>query len=654
MMFSRLVQERRSRESGWAFRAVLLTVAAGCPISIAHAGDETDLPAPLAETLREAGIISDAPRVAPPRPVNPARSAAPARVSQPVRSMKKVEKTAAPARVPTPELPAAAPVAAPAPVVDDLPLLPEPPAPAAESRVEPPAPAPAPTASVAIDDLPPLPDPAASPASATAPAEPPAPSIPDAPIQMPAVSPIPAPVEPTPAPAAPVDLPPAPAPVEPTPAPAPVEPTPAPAAPVEPTPVAEETMELPPLPEEVPTAVDAPAASPMPAAAVPAVSPEPVAPESAPAPAVAQDYSAPVDSSVAQASCPSCGHKLHTDGYGGYAGCGSCGRGGQCVPGQKGCNGMAGCDQHFGCRFFGNLYDALACPDPCYQPSWIPEANAAFFQDYARPRTLTRLRWDHGWQMRYPDRNEFFWARQSNGNGGAGPKFPPSGFRTGRPNSIYGQTGVNFDQLYFYTEAANEKGSLFFEIPYRSNNPTYGPSMSGFADLNFGSKSLLFDTELLQVTFQFRSFMPSGQASKGLGTAHVSLEPSLMFSMRLAPEAYLQGQFAEWIPLGGDSTYAGALMHYHLSYNQVLWRPVPDAPIMGTFEFNGWSFQDGAYTDPSRKAPVTSSGDSYLNLGTGLRMSVADKIDFGGAIAWPLNNEYWANPLLRFEFRILY
>ena len=157
---------------------------------------------------------------------------------------------------------------------------------------------------------------------------------------------------------------------------------------------------------------------------------------------------------------------------------------------------------------------------------------------------------------------------------------------------------MNYDQLYFYTEAASAAGSVFFEMPYRSNNPTLGPSMSGFADLNFGVKSLLFDCELLQITFQMKNYMPTDQTGKGLGTGHVSLEPSLLMTMRLAPETYLQGQFAEWIPLGGDPTYSGALMHYHLSFNQVLARPLADMPIIGTFEFNGWSFQDGAYTDP--------------------------------------------------------
>ena len=57
--------------------------------------------------------------------------------------------------------------------------------------------------------------------------------------------------------------------------------------------------------------------------------------------------------------------------------------------------------------FLTNLYQCLCCPDPCYQPAWEPAANASFFADYARPRTVTRLRYDNLEAMTRPDRNQF-------------------------------------------------------------------------------------------------------------------------------------------------------------------------------------------------------------------------------------------------------
>src|SRR5262249_49932089 len=143
------------------------------------------------------------------------------------------------------------------------------------------------------------------------------------------------------------------------------------------------------------------------------------------------------------------------------------------------------------------------------------------------------------------------------------------------------------------------------DIPYRSldpEDPTYAHA-AGFADMIIGTKALFFDCELLQMAFVFKTYIPVGNFTKGIGTAHVSLEPSLLMALKLTPDTYLQAQLAEWIPLGGDPNYSGAILHYHISLNQVLWRILPDVPLIGTLEFNGYSFQDGQFTDPVLAAP---------------------------------------------------
>ncbi|MCA1684566.1 MAG: hypothetical protein LC745_00990 [Planctomycetia bacterium] len=179
------------------------------------------------------------------------------------------------------------------------------------------------------------------------------------------------------------------------------------------------------------------------------------------------------------------------------------------------------------------------------------------------------------------------------------------------------------------------------------------PHTAGFSDLYLGTKSLLLDCELMQLTFQFKTFLPTGNAAKGLGSGHVSLEPSLLTSVRLASETYLQGQLAEWIPIAGDQGFAGSILHYHLSLNHGLYKFTPDVPVIGTLEFNGWSFQSGAYTDPVI-GPQKSSGFSYFSVGPGLRTSVCNNLDFGVGLAFPLTDPHWGNPLIRTELRILY
>ena len=49
-------------------------------------------------------------------------------------------------------------------------------------------------------------------------------------------------------------------------------------------------------------------------------------------------------------------------------------------------------------------------------------------------------------------------------------------------------------------------------------------------------------------------------------------QPSLLASVKLHANTYLQMQLAEWIPLGGDTDYQGGVLHIHASLNHVLYR----------------------------------------------------------------------------------
>jgi hypothetical protein len=344
--------------------------------------------------------------------------------------------------------------------------------------------------------------------------------------------------------------------------------------------------------------------------------------------------------------------------------CLGCGGRGTCFPGQKAC---APIETHTVVgRFFADLYECLCCPDPCYQPSWIPEANAGFFVDYARPQTVTRFRFDYMPHLEFPDRAEYWWAQSMynyKGNfQGKGPK-PP--LLVGPRGSIVrGWSYLNMSVGSFYTEAAAKKAAFFVEIPYESFNaypkaPNSQPNLgtlrhsAGFSDMNIGTKSLLLDCELVQFTFQFRTYFPIGSVGKGLGNGHISLEPSLLTTVKLGPETYFQGQLAEWIPLGGDTSYAGALLKYGFAFNQVLYHCAPEIPLIGTFEMTGASFQTGLYTNPFT-GPTKASNETYFNIGPGLRMSICKRIDFGLAVTWPVSYHYWADPWVRSEFRIIY
>lgn len=377
----------------------------------------------------------------------------------------------------------------------------------------------------------------------------------------------------------------------------------------------------------------------------------------APSPIVAESNPAPSEG-VVQAACHSCGGGLLAPSADiGSWGPNACGA--RCYPGRQDC-GFHGDHTTFCGRVFGGLYDCLCCPDPCYEPRWLPIADAAFFVDAPRPKTQTRLRADWGLNFQFPDRSEYFWAREGVDQvNTSGEPVPALGKGPG-----FAERRIHYRQFNYYLEGATGKVGAFVEIPYRSVDPEdpANRGASGFADMNVGTKSLLIDCELLQLAFQFRTYIPIGQAGKGLGTQHVSLEPSLLWALKLAPDTYLQAQTAYWIPIAGDQFYAGDIFHYHLSLNQVLYRFLPDVLLIGTFEVSGWSVLDGAFTDPdtllpdpddpATLLPVAKNARGHLmSIGPGLRLDICEKVDIGVGTAFAVTEHHFAEQLYRLEIR---
>src|SRR5262245_4518473 len=344
---------------------------------------------------------------------------------------------------------------------------------------------------------------------------------------------------------------------------------------------------------------------------------------------------------VVPAGCPSCGGGLLGGNWGGDClGCGGCGSG-QCSPGRRPCDCCCDTDTVVG-RFFNGIYQCVCCPDPCYDPQWLALADAAFFADAPRPITQIRLRIDQMWDMNTPDRAEYFWARQASTGRGRGPN--PN-------NGLMGVRTIDVSEVKLYTEAASGRAGFSVEVPYRRIERDF--SSSGFSDIVIGTKAMLLDCQLIQITFGFTTFIPSGSAGKGIGTGHVSLEPSLLWALRLTPSTYLQAQTSLWIPISGDPDYQGNIFHYHLSLNQTLWRPCQDIHLIGTGEFDGWVILSGSETDPfalATNGKVDGRGHT-ASAGPGIRLVMCDKIDFGIGSKFALNNHHWADEMVRFELR---
>jgi hypothetical protein len=371
-------------------------------------------------------------------------------------------------------------------------------------------------------------------------------------------------------------------------------------------------------------------------------------------------------SGVKQASCSTCGGGLlgapgPGPGLGGCACCGGCG--GECVPGRLHC--CSCCDGNSCCaRMLCGLYECICCPDPCYEGHWVAAANAAFFTDAARPVTQIKLGYDGLYNMTHIDRAEYLFARfnvktdvlpgNATGQGnGRGLSFIP------------GRADLNV--VDYYTEVARGRFSFFIDLPYREAEYTLSAAAveagsetvtrkSGLGDMYLGTKSMLLDCELLQLTFQFKTYLPTASPGNGLGTGHTALEPALLFALKLTPDCYLQGETAYWFALGGDQTYEGTVWHNHLSLNGVLIRFLPDVQLIGTLEGSAWGFMNGDYTNTDAldglNNPFASRADStILAAGSGLRLNICDKIDFGLAMQFWFSRERIADQELKAEFR---
>jgi hypothetical protein len=332
-----------------------------------------------------------------------------------------------------------------------------------------------------------------------------------------------------------------------------------------------------------------------------------------------------------------------TDGFGGCPSCGGSCAGGQCRAGQKKCEPFPA--RTCAGRFVGLVYQTICCPDPCYQPRWEPITAAAFFADAPRPVTQTRVRWDYGSRLTFPDRGEYFWPR-ADGNG-KGPKPNPPAL---------GVPFLDYHEFYVDQEiAAGGMGSVTISQPYRSVNPTpYAESAAGFGNLQITAKSLLFDSELFLFAFQMRTYIPTGKFGNGIGNGHLSLEPGVIAGVRVSPDTYALAQVQEWIPIAGDKDYMGAALRYNFSLNHVLWRPVRDVQLIGTWETGGIAFQDGAFTDPVAGSLQKLSGQTTLSMGLGGRLFFCDKFDLGAGWQHGITGKYLVQDQLRVEVRYRY
>lgn len=263
-------------------------------------------------------------------------------------------------------------------------------------------------------------------------------------------------------------------------------------------------------------------------------------------------------------------------------------------------------------------------------------AFAPFAIDVAAPNPNLRARVVSVRGQQYPDRSEFLWARI----GGNGPKLPES--------------NLDYQETRFLMELGSKKFSTATEIPIRFTNPDVNSNHTSIGDMTVTTKLVMLDGKSWQITQLFRSYFPTGSASMGLGTGHVSFEPGMLARYNHCDNTFFHGEFKYFFPVGGDPTFNGQLVTYGIGVSHVLFEDDHFA-VLPTLEFVGNYIANGRRTEPNGLV-TDAEGDHVMALYPGFRVardrgSDLGLFEWGMSTGLPITGPRFHDSIFRLDVR---
>jgi hypothetical protein len=275
--------------------------------------------------------------------------------------------------------------------------------------------------------------------------------------------------------------------------------------------------------------------------------------------------------------------------------------------------------------------------------------NPGGYIDSAIVGSQFRLRYDAAYNNPMPDRVEFFYGQCGCFGGNA-------------PGPLNAETSVDYQELIPYLEwATSNRFSLFIETPVRMINPDVNQNAGGFSDLNAGFKYALIAHPDEYLTAQLRIYTPTGQPELGLGTGHVSIEPSVLYFRRYNECLTLQAEFRDWIPISNSvappngENFAGNVLRYGVGLGYDIYSCCDECTtkrLTPVGEVVGWTILDGFGFDGNNPAAgaIDQSGTTIVNAKFGLRYTVNEHSFYAG-YGTALTNQVWYNDVFRLEYR---
>ncbi len=341
--------------------------------------------------------------------------------------------------------------------------------------------------------------------------------------------------------------------------------------------------------------------------------------------------------------------------------------------------------------------------DPAEDEELLPPSDTGYIDD-AIVGTKLRLRYDSAFDADAPDRAEFIYGKCN--------CFAGFGQDAASPGPA---ADLDFQELELaYEHALSSRFSLFVEVPFRSVDLTvpggFDPvaDESGLGDLRAGFKYALIPDPERYLTFQLRAYFASGDAAKGLGTDHASIEPGILYHRRLSDRWKLASEARLWHPLAGSSDPVTGASDPNSPVGRVERIPPPLAPPDGAdgpdpavrnddfagdvlrlgvglsrepfgsrvrwapiLELVGWYFVDGYLTPGTDLAVATevnedgtlanppgyvqeADNDTVLNLKLGVRIGLGTELpgSFFVGYGFALTDDILYDGIFRLEYRV--
>ncbi len=282
-----------------------------------------------------------------------------------------------------------------------------------------------------------------------------------------------------------------------------------------------------------------------------------------------------------------------------------------------------------------NFFDDGGFGGPFVSDSGVGYIDSAILGDQLR------FRFDATYNNTQPARAEFVWP--VDGAFGPGPG---------------AETRADYQDLSLYGErVVLDRVSVFGELPFRMLNPELQDNTSGLGDANVGFKYELRNCGDTVMTAQLRTYLPTGAGTRGLGTRHVSLEPSLLMWHRYNDRLTFEAEVRDWISIGGSDGFAGNVLRYGLGAGYVL-NPCDNRPLSAVVEFVGWTVLNGGNAittnPPLATTFVDATGDTIVNAKVGLRYQVNCRGSFYVGYGHALTSQTWYEDVMRAEYRLAF